>query len=51
LGSYDNEVKAAIAYNIKAEELYRECANLNNISQEDYGKYYNSVCDILNSIG
>jgi hypothetical protein len=39
IGSYKTEVEAAIAYNIKAQELYGNHANLNKISDEDYKKY------------
>jgi hypothetical protein len=39
IGSYKTQVEAAIAYNIKAKELYGDHANLNEISDEDYNKY------------
>jgi hypothetical protein len=41
LGLYDNEIIAAIAYNIKAEELFGEFANLNiiDISKSKYNEY------------
>jgi hypothetical protein len=38
LGTYDIEVQAAIAFNIKSEELYGDCAHLNKISEEDMAK-------------
>jgi hypothetical protein len=50
LGTYESELYAGIAYNIKAKELYGEFANLNNISQEDYDKYYEDVINIMNNI-
>jgi RNAse (barnase) inhibitor barstar len=43
LGRYDIEVKAAIAYNIKAVELYGNLANLNIIPQDEYKNYFNEV--------
>ena len=45
LGRYDIEVKAAIAYNIKAKELYGDFANLNTISEDDHNNYYQEVYD------
>jgi hypothetical protein len=33
LGSFENEIDAALAYNIKAKELYGEFANLNNVDE------------------
>jgi len=45
LGCYKLEIQAAIAYNIKAKELYGEFANLNDISEADYNKYYKEVYD------
>jgi hypothetical protein len=38
-GLYDSELEAAIAYNIKAKEIYGDFANLNTISDEDFNKY------------
>jgi hypothetical protein len=35
LGYYNNELKAAYAYNLKAEELFGEFANLNEIDIDD----------------
>ena len=32
MGSYDNVIIAALAYNIKAKELFKDFANLNNIN-------------------
>lgn len=43
LGIYDNEIKAAIAYNIKAKELYGKFARLNKIVYEDQIKYESEV--------
>jgi hypothetical protein len=34
LGSFENEITAALAYNIKAKELYCDFANLNKIEEE-----------------
>jgi hypothetical protein len=39
LGRFPTEIEAAIAYNIKAQELYGNHANLNKISDKDYKKY------------
>lgn len=50
LGIYSDETMAAIAYNIKAKELYKDCANLNSISEEDYNKNINEVIKIMNDI-
>jgi hypothetical protein len=41
---------AAIAYNIKAKELYKEFANLNDISENDFEKNYDTVVKIMNNI-
>jgi hypothetical protein len=43
LGCYDNPVKAAIAYNIKALELYKEYANLNEIDEDVYNLHIEEV--------
>lgn len=45
IGRYDIEVKAAIAFNLKATQLYGEFANLNKISEEDINNYYQEVYD------
>lgn len=45
LGIYNIEVKAAIAYNIKAKELYGEFARLNTIPDEDIVKYEKEVIE------
>ena len=45
LGTYKLEIQAAVAYNIRAKELYGEFANLNDISEEDFNKYYQEVYD------
>ena len=47
LGQYKLEIKAAIAYNIKAKDLYGDYANLNNISTDDLNKYQQEVIDNL----
>jgi len=47
LGTYNIELKAAIAYNIKAKELYGEFANLNKISEEDFNLYKDEVISNL----
>lgn len=43
LGCYKIEIQAAIAYNIKAKELYNNFANLNIIPEEDYNTYYEEI--------
>lgn len=43
IGNFVTEIEAAIAYNIKAKELYGEYANLNDISDEDYNKYSDEI--------
>jgi hypothetical protein len=50
LGTYLTELQAAIAYNIKAEELYGNFANLNDISIDDFEKNYDDVVKIMNNI-
>lgn len=50
LGIYDSELLAAIAYNVKAKELYGEFANLNDISEINYEKNYDDVVKIMNNI-
>ena len=35
MGSFENEIAAALAYNIKAKELYGDFANLNKIEEEE----------------
>jgi hypothetical protein len=47
LGNYDSEIKAAIAYNIKAQELYGIFSNLNDISEEDYNTNIEDVKKIM----
>jgi hypothetical protein len=49
-GCYDNEIKAAIAYNIKAIELYNSYANINNISIKEEELYKNIVIEKMKSI-
>lgn len=49
-GCYDNEIKAAIAYNIKAQELYNEYANLNKISIKDEKLYKNEIIEKMKNI-
>ena len=46
-GTYDTEIEAAIAYNIKAKELYGEFANINKISDNDTNIYFEKVRDIV----
>lgn len=43
LGCYDSPVKAAMAYNIKALELYKEYANLNEVDEDVYSLYIDEV--------
>jgi hypothetical protein len=43
LSSYKEEIKAAIAYNLKAKELYGEFANLNSIPDDVFEKYQDEV--------
>lgn len=50
LGVYESELLAAIAYNIKAKELYNEFANLNEISENDFETNYDDVVKIMNNI-
>lgn len=45
LETYKLEIEASIAYNIKAKELYGSFANLNDISEEDFNKYYKEIFD------
>lgn len=45
LGCYKLEIQAAVAYNIRAKELYDELANLNDIPEADFNKYYKEVYD------
>jgi hypothetical protein len=47
LGNYDIEIKAAIAYNIKAQEIYGNFSNLNDISKEDYDANIEDVKKIM----
>jgi hypothetical protein len=35
MGRFENEIAAALAYNIKAKELYGDFANLNKIEEEE----------------
>lgn len=49
-GCYDNEIKAAIAYNIKAQELYNEYANLNKIPSKDEKLYKNEIIEKMKNI-
>lgn len=49
LGTYDSEVKAAIAYNIKSKQLYGEYANVNSIHESLYNQYENEVRDVMNT--
>ncbi len=50
LGQYDSEIKAAIAYNLKAVELYGSDANLNvfNIDESLYNEYKKEVLENWN---
>lgn len=48
LGCYDNPVKAAIAYNIKALELYKEYANLNQVDENVYNLHIKEVEQKMN---
>ncbi len=50
LGQYDNEIKAAIAYNLKAQELYKDFANSNiiDIDESLYNEYKNEVLENWN---
>jgi uncharacterized protein YecE (DUF72 family) len=50
LGQYDNEIKAAIAYNLKAEELYKDSAKLNifDIDESLYNEYKNEILENWN---
>lgn len=50
LGSYDTEVEAAIAYNIKTSELYGAHANLNDIENEMVAKYRDSVISNIGKV-
>jgi hypothetical protein len=43
LGIYEDEIKAAIAYNLKATEIYAEYANCNKIDIEIFNKYKDEV--------
>jgi hypothetical protein len=45
LGTYDTEIVAAIAYNLKAVELFEKFANLNtiNLDIEKYNQYKNDI--------
>lgn len=43
VGSYDDPVKAALAYNIKAQILYQDDANLNPISDNDQNRFFDEV--------
>lgn len=45
LGGYKTECEAAIAYNIKSKDLHKEYAQLNEISEENMAKYFDSVND------
>lgn len=51
LGSYKTEVEAAIAYNLKAEDIYKEFANLNKISDENLNKYQDEIIKKLKNAG
>jgi hypothetical protein len=50
LGQYDNEIKAAIAYNLKAKELYKNFAPVNmiDINESLYNEYKNEVLENWN---
>ncbi len=52
LGQYDTEVKAAIAYNIKAQELLGKSAKLNDIdiSNDEYEKIKQEILPKLNKL-
>lgn len=52
LGNYNNELKAAIAYNLKAKEIFGEFANLNKfeIDLETYILYEKEVIEKLEKI-
>jgi hypothetical protein len=45
LGAYEEEVMAAIAYNIKAKELYGCLANLNVVPKEQYAHYEKAITE------
>ena len=49
LGYYDNEVKAAIAYNIMAKHLYGDFSQQNKIEKSDIDLYYNEVYEKINT--
>ncbi len=50
LGSYENEYIAGLAYNLKAQELFGEFSNLNNIELniEKYEKYKTEILENWN---
>jgi hypothetical protein len=51
LGNYNTEVEAAIAYNLKAKQLYKEFANTNTIPEDMIQKYELDVRNKLTTAG
>lgn len=51
LGAYGSEIEAAIAYNLKAKDLYKEFANQNTIPEELLQKYENEIIAKLQNMG
>jgi hypothetical protein len=49
LSSYNDEIQAAIAYNIKAKELYGEFAKLNDIPDDIFKKYEAEIREKINN--